>query len=127
MKPIKLTSVEQEFMEILWRLGEGTVHDILAHLPNKRELAYTSVSTILRILQQKEIVSARKVGRRHIYKPKLSKRIYARKTVEKLVHNVFAGNPIELVANLIAKEQLTRADIEVIQNLLNHKKKELGE
>lgn len=124
MKPIKLTSVEQEFMEILWRLGEGTVHDILTQLPAERELAYTTVSTMLRILQQKDMVSARKEGRRHIYKPKLSKRIFARKTVEKLVRNA-AANPVELVANLIAKEQLSKQEIDAIQRLLNEKKKEL--
>ena len=125
MKTIKLTAVEQEFMEILWRLGEGTVHDILAQLPSQRELAYTSVSTMLRILQQKDIVTARKEGRRHIYKPKLSKRVYAKRTMEKLVHNVFAGNSVELVTNLIANEQLSKQEIDAIQKLLNEKKKEL--
>lgn len=125
MKPIKLTAVEQEFMEILWRLGEGTVHDLIAQLPAERELAYTSASTMLRILQQKEMVTVRKEGRRHIYKPKLSKRLFARRTMEKLVRNVFAGNPLELVTNLIAKEQLSKQEIDAIQRLLNEKKKEL--
>jgi predicted transcriptional regulator len=125
MKPIKLTAVEQEFMEILWRLGEATVHDILEQLPAERTLAYTSASTMLRILQQKEMVTARKEGRRHIYKPKLSKRVFARRTMEKLVRNVFDGSPVELVANLIAKEQLSKQELDTIQRLLNEKKKEL--
>ncbi len=112
-------------MEILWRLGEGTVHDILAQLADQRDLAYTSVSTILRILQQKEIVTIRKEGRRHIYKPKLSKRLYARQTMDKLVHNVYAGKPVELVTQLITKEPLSKGEIEAIERLLNEKKKAL--
>ena len=58
----QLTPVEHELMEILWILGQGTVRDVLAHLPNSRKLAYTSVSTILRILQQKKILTAKENG-----------------------------------------------------------------
>jgi len=47
-------------MEILWRLGDGTVHAVVAELPSERKLAYTSVSTMLRILQQKNIVTIKK-------------------------------------------------------------------
>jgi predicted transcriptional regulator len=49
-----LTETELELMTILWKLGEGSVNDVLAELPQGRDLAYTSVSTILRILEQKK-------------------------------------------------------------------------
>lgn len=49
-----LTVVEHELMEILWKIGEGSVRDVMNHLSKDRALAYTSVSTILRILQQKK-------------------------------------------------------------------------
>ncbi len=57
-----LTKVELELMTILWRLGEGSVTHVLGELPDGRDLAYTSVSTILRILEQKKILKARKEG-----------------------------------------------------------------
>lgn len=78
-----LTPVEHELMEILWRIKAGTVRDVLAELPKKRPLAYTSVSTILRILQQKKIVIAEKQGKQHIYKPLVNKNTYAAYSIKK--------------------------------------------
>lgn len=122
----KLTPVELELMEILWDLGEGTVHDIMEKLPNQRKLAYTSVSTILRILQQKTILTAKKIGRQHIYRPLLSKQNYATHTVKKMVKHVFSGNSVELVNFLLDKNTVSLEDIQAIQTLLDHKKKELS-
>ena len=68
-----LTEVELELMTALWKLGEGSVADVLETLPKERKLAYTSVSTILRILEQKKVLKARKEGRGHVYVPMLEK------------------------------------------------------
>ena len=68
-----LTEVELEFMNELWALGEGTVRDVLDQLPEGRELAYTSAATILRILEQKNFVTSRKEGKRHVFVPLLAR------------------------------------------------------
>jgi predicted transcriptional regulator len=112
-------------MEILWHLGEGTVQDILDNLPKKRDLAYTSVSTILRILEQKKILTTKKSGRKHIYKPVLSKRVFAQYSVEKLVQQVFSGDSLELVSHLLDKKSISIEVIKKIQKLLNKKKRVL--
>src|SRR5690242_526540 len=86
-----LTETELELMTILWRLEEGTVADVIAELPEERDLAYTSVSTILRILEQKNILKTRKEGRGHIYTPLIKKSEYETKTVKHVVERVFDG------------------------------------
>ena len=73
-----LTDVELEFMSELWALGEGAVRDVLARLPEDRNLAYTSGATILRILEQKGFVASRKEGKALIYTPLLEKDAYQR-------------------------------------------------
>lgn len=118
-----LTPVELELMDILWRLGEGNVHDVLANLPKQRTLAYTSVSTILRILQQKNIVTVKKIGRQHIYCPLLSKAEFARYSVKKMVKQIFSGNSAELVTYLVDQNELSLKEISEIQQRLNAKKK----
>ena len=70
----RLTEVELELMSILWRLQGGSVGDVMSALPRERALAYTSVSTILRILEGKGVLAARKEGRGHVYTPLLDKR-----------------------------------------------------
>lgn len=121
----QLTPVEHELMEILWKLEQGTVRDVMSQLPRDRNLAYTSVSTILRILQQKKIIGAIKSGKQHIYQPLLSKEAYASHSVKKMVSQVFSGNSVNLVAYLVDKHGLSTEEIDAIQRLLTAKKKEL--
>jgi predicted transcriptional regulator len=126
LKKYDLTPVELELMEILWKIGQGTVREVMAHLSKSRALAYTSVSTILRILEQKKILAAKKMGRQHIYLPLLSKKTFATHSVKKIVNQVFSGNSVELVAYLMNKKDLSIDEIAAIQKLLDTKKKEIA-
>jgi predicted transcriptional regulator len=118
-----LTEAELELMAILWRLGEGSVNDVIAGLPKGRDLAYTSVSTILRILEQKKIVTSRKEGRGHVYVPKLTRDEYEQTSVQHLVTKVFEGAPAQVVRRLIETEGMSEADLVAIRKLLNDKLK----
>ncbi len=113
-----LTDTELELMTILWRLGEGTVNDVIAQLPKERNLAYTSVSTILRILEQKEILQTRKEGRGHIYTPQIEKTEYEAKTVKHVVDRVFDGTPVALVRQLLSSGQLSESDLKELKSLI---------
>ena len=121
-KPEKLlTEVELELMGILWRLEGGSVNDVLASLSADRKLAYTSVSTILRILEQKEIIGSRKEGRGHIYFPILTKEKYEAASLHHLVKKVFNGAPGDLVRRLLETENLSEEDLKSIRSLLNER------
>ncbi len=116
-----LTETELELMNILWRLGEGSVHDVMEALPENRELAYTSVSTMLRILEQKEMVEARKVGRGHIYCPRMARAAYQAKSVGRLVDKVFDGAPVSLVQRLLDTRNLSEDDLKALQEMLQER------
>ena len=116
-----LTEVELEMMSILWRAGEATVSDVLQALPPDRKLAYTSVSTMLRILEQKDVVGSHKAGRGHLYFPKLKKEDYEAKSVRHLVDSVFDRSPLQLVQRLLQVESLSGDEIAQIRKLLREK------
>jgi predicted transcriptional regulator len=116
-----LTEVELELMNILWKIGEGSVHHVIDQLPKTRTLAYTSVSTMLRILEQKEIVGSRKEGKGHIYFPLLSKEEYEAFAVQSVVQKVFDGAPVAMVKQLLDSTQLTTEELKEIQTLLSSK------
>ncbi|HTL12640.1 MAG TPA: BlaI/MecI/CopY family transcriptional regulator [Bdellovibrionota bacterium] len=116
-----LTEAELELMGILWKLGGGSVNDVLTQLPPERKLAYTSVSTILRILEQKKVVSSRKEGRGHVYLPLLNKEQYEATSLHHLVDRVFEGAPASLVRRLLETEDLSAADLQSIRALLNER------
>lgn len=114
-----LSETELELMTLLWKLGEGTVSDVLQQLPKERELAYTSVSTILRILEQKGILKTRKEGRGHVYTPQIKKSDYEIKTVKHVVERVFDGTPMALVRQLLDTTQLNEDDIKELKKLIS--------
>src|SRR5262245_34034107 len=93
----RLTQVELELMTVLWKLGSGTVADVIEELREERRLAYTSVSTILRILEKKGVLASRKKGRGHEYVPRLERAEYESWSVRDLVTRLFDGAPAELV------------------------------
>ncbi|MBK7844510.1 MAG: BlaI/MecI/CopY family transcriptional regulator [Bdellovibrionales bacterium] len=114
-----LTETELELMTILWRLEEGTVADVIDHLPKERDLAYTSVSTILRILEQKGILKTRKEGRGHVYIPHIKKPEYEAKTVKHVVDRVFDGTPMALVRQLLESGRLDENDLNELKHLID--------
>jgi len=118
-----LTEVELEFMNELWALGEGTVRDVLARLPEDRNLAYTSAATILRILEQKEFVTSRKEGKSHVYIPSLARDTYQSRTLRDLSVKLFDDTPASLVARLLSDEELTEEALGQIRALVDRRLK----
>ena len=114
-----LTETELELMTILWKINEGSVSDVMENLSKERDLAYTSVSTILRILEQKGILKTRKEGRGHIYTPQIKKSDYEAKTVKHVVDRVFDGIPMSLVRQLLDTQQLDKNDLKELKKLID--------
>jgi predicted transcriptional regulator len=113
-----LTETELDLMLILWKLGEGSVHAVRDALPKGREMAYTSASTIIRILEKKGFVSARKAGKTHIYSPTLSKAEYEGRTLNHVVGKLFGNTPTALVARLINSHDLSKSEVQELKKLL---------
>ena len=116
-----LTPVELELMQHVWRLGEASVADVQAALPAERPLAYTSVSTVLRILEQKGVLQSRKVGRGHVYSALLPREAYEVQSVRHLVETVFDGTPSALVERLVEAVPLSPEEVEQLRALLSKK------
>jgi len=118
-----LTETELELMHILWKLSQGSVAEVIAELPAGRELAYTSVSTILRILEQKGVLKAEKAGRGHTYIPVLTKEEYEERTVHHMVDRVFDGTPMALARQLLNTTQLSKDELAELKAMINQMEK----
>jgi len=116
-----LTEVELEFMTELWALGEASVREVLASMPEERNLAYTSGATILRILEEKGFVKSRKEGKSLIYTPLLAKDQYQTRSLQNLSRTLFDDTPATLVARLVDDAGLTEADLEEIRALVERR------
>jgi len=87
----KLTKAEEEIMLILWRLKEALVRDIISEL-NDPDIPYTTVSTVIRVLEKKNFVFHKAFGNTHLYYPLVSKREYSRAHLRDFVANYFDGS-----------------------------------
>ncbi|MGZ3775874.1 MAG: BlaI/MecI/CopY family transcriptional regulator [Pseudobdellovibrionaceae bacterium] len=113
------TEVELELMNAIWNLGDCTVKDVQEALPKDRELAYTSVATMMKILEQKGALKSEKKDRAHIYKSLISRAEYEGISLEHLKANVFGGDPASMVMRLLDDSDLSKKEIEAIRSLLN--------
>lgn len=116
-----LTAAELEMMNVIWRLGPCSVTQVLEVLSPTRQLAYTSVSTIIRILEQKGYVRSERVGRGHLYSAVIAKDEYQGMTLRHIVKNVFEGEPTLLVQRLLDSDALTSEELTHIKSLLSKK------
>lgn len=116
-----LTKAEEDVMKILWKIGEGGVNAILETIEGKKP-AYNTISTIIRILEEKEFVGYTKKGRFHIYHPLVRKEDYSNQRINGLVEGFFQGSFESMVSFFIKKNDISLEDMEKALNELNKKK-----
>lgn len=119
----ELTKAEEEIMQILWQLEEANVAAIIDELPNPKP-AYNTVSTIVRILENKGFVTYRKEGRGHIYYPKVNKADYSNQSLKKLMEGYFQGSFKSMVSFFMKKNDISIREMETILKEINSKKEE---
>ncbi len=115
-----LTDVELEFMIALWSIGSGSVRDIMAKLPQDGgKRAYTSVATIMKILDDKGYVKSERKDRALHYFPTLNKGDYEGRSLKNLSNALFGGTPTALVARLVDDAELTDDMIQEIRDIID--------
>lgn len=115
-----LTPLELKVMNVLWRLKNAFVKDILAQWPDADKPAYNTVSTTVRILQEKAFVGHETIGRGHRYFPALSKADYQKLHIKSVLENVFAGSTSTLVSALVENKGLSADEIEDIKGMIDN-------
>lgn len=116
----ELTRAEEEVMQILWKLEKAFVKDIIEHMPEPRP-AYNTVSTIVRILENKGFVDHKAYGKTHEYFPLISKDRYTRFYLNNVVRGYFNGSVHNLVSFFARDNKLSAADLEKLLEELKDK------
>lgn len=117
-----LTEVELELMDILWQKGSATVGEMVEALPTDRPLAYSSVLTMMRILEQKGYVEHEKESRAYIYRPLIDRREAQKSVISYLLKRFFNDSPELLVVNLLEHEEIGAAEIKRLKRLIERSK-----
>jgi predicted transcriptional regulator len=116
------TPQELEIMKVIWELGEATVRDVYERLLEKRSIAYTTVMTMMNILEQKGQLKRQQADRAYVYRPVQPKQAVVREMVRDFVNRVFDGAAEPLLMHLVEDKKLSPAEITEIARLLRSKK-----
>ena len=115
------TEVELEIMNVIWNLGECTVKDVQIALQATRELAYTSVATMMKILEQKGALCSKKGERIHTYHPLISRHDYELGSLRHLADNVFQSDPSAMVIRLLTESKISKEELQNIRKILDER------
>ena len=124
MDDFALGDRELDVMGVLWELGSGTVAEVRERLP--AELAYTTVLTILRNLEEKGFVSHEAEGRAHRYFPRVARHAARRSAVGRLVDKLFHGSAEQLLVHLVRERKLSASDLTRIRRAIRADERQGG-
>jgi len=118
-----LTGQELEIMKVVWRLETATVRQVYEELLKQRRIAYTSVMTIMNILERKGHLKRRQEDRAYVYVPAKPQKQVIGSMVREFIQRVFNGSAEPLLVHLVEDEQLTEQDVEEIRRIIKSSKK----
>jgi len=118
----QLTKAEEEVMQQLWQLEKCNVAAVIDELPEPKP-AYNTVSTIVRILEDKGFVGHEKAGRGHLYFPLVKKSDYSNQSINKLVDGYFQGSFKSMVSFFMKKNDMSLSELESILKDIKKKDK----
>lgn len=124
MSGVSFTERELEIMTVLWQRGSGTVAEVRSALPH--DPAYTTVLTLMRILEGKGHVRRETEGKGHRYFPAVDRSVAARSALRRVLGTVFGGEPELLMTELLAEESLDEDTLMRLRALVDSRLKEGG-
>jgi len=113
-----LTEAELRIMNALWQAGVGTVQQVLDALPGKPALAYNSVLTTIRVLENKGYVKHVKDGRAHVYVPVIARQEASRSEIRHLVNRFFKNSHEQLVLNILEERGIDPDELKRLRQML---------
>ena len=117
-KSITLTEAELRLMKILWQRGESAVGDLVAAMPDGASLAYNSVLTTIRILEQKGYVQHRQEGRAFVYRPCVAEREASRSEVRYMMQRFFGNSRERLLLSLLGDDEVSPAELKRLKEAI---------
>ncbi len=117
----ELTNLQMDVMQVLWQQSEATVSQVHAALQEERQLATTTVATLLSRLEKYGLLTHRTEGRQYVYRPLVSQSEVRRSQLTDLIDQFFHGNPADLVYHLISEAEVDDEDLVRLQALIESK------
>jgi predicted transcriptional regulator len=116
----ELTKAEEQVMKYLWKLKKAFLKDVVSEFPEPRP-AYTTISTVIRVLVKKKFIGFKQYGKTFEYYPLVSKDVYFKNHVNTLVTNFFSGSMTKFASFFTNNEKMDITDLEELKTLIDDK------
>jgi len=119
-----LGQLQRAVMEVVWRRGEASVHDVLRELGPRKKLAYTTVLTVMQKLEKAGWLKHRNEGKSYIYTPTASRDEAGAGSVRGFLKRVFEGDAVAMFQHLIRESDLSDAELSELRAMIDERRKE---
>jgi predicted transcriptional regulator len=119
-----LGNLQRTVMELVWEMGEATVHQVRARLGRKKKLAYTTVLTAMQKLEKSGWLTHRADGKTYVYVPTRSREQAGTSSVRSFMERTFDGSAVVMFQHLIRDGRLSDTELTELKKMIDHKRKE---
>lgn len=123
MKKTKPSDLELQVLSLLWELGNATVREVLDAMPDGKKRAYTTMLSVLQVMEKKGLVTHESKGQSYSYKPTVKRSQILKPVLRNLVDNVFGGSPASVFQSLVSETSINADELNQIQKLVDELKK----
>lgn len=119
-----LGQLQRAVIEVVWELGEASVHQVRKRLANKKKLAYTTVLTAMQKLEKAGWLKHRNEGKTYVYIPTRTREEAGAKSVRKFMERMFDGNALLMFQHLMRQSKLTDEELKELRKMIDEKRRE---
>src|SRR3954471_21618208 len=126
MKAPEPSKLEMQVLGVLWQRGPSTVRDVLTALQDEKSRAYTTILSVMQVMEKKGLLSHTSDGNAHVYAAEVSRRSVAGPLLRGLVKNLFGGSAASALQHLLNENDMSREELEQIKGMIQAEEQRKG-
>ena len=112
------SKLEMQVLGVLWQRGPSSVREVLDALPDGKSRAYTTVLTVLQVMEKKGLLSHTTLGNAHVYAARVTRRQALGPALRGLLNHVFGGSPAAAMQHLLAESEVTHEELDKLKEMI---------
>jgi predicted transcriptional regulator len=122
MQSVKPSDLEMQILSVLWENGASTAREVLEAMPDGKQRAYTSILSVMQVMEKKGLLKHKNRGIAHVYSPAVNRKKIIQPFMHKVVNEVFGGRPSAMMQALLAETPASDDELAQIRKLLEQAK-----
>ena len=123
MKLAKPSDLEMQILSVLWDNGDSTAREVMEAMPDGKKRAYTSVLSVMQVMEKKGLLKHNNRGTSHVYSPAVDRKKIIQPFMRKVLNEVFGGKPSAMMQALVTETSINNNEMKQIQKIIKEAKK----